>query len=210
MKRTLEYPLPATTISATDCNRIMWPALQAALPQCHIQCRFPRSLLNAPISAMGLGLPSLYLTQLQQHIMILLQHRHEDSITGRLIRATTETLCLELGTDHYPLDLPWHRWGHLATPTWLTFTWKGLSEQGLRVTDTTASPTSPHWHDTLIMDFLEPRIQDKSVLFAINHCRLFLCLFWLSDLVSADSELFDPLIVQGQPSFSRMSQCHWP
>ena len=208
--KTLEYPLPATTMSATDCNRIMWPALQAALPRCHIQRRFPRSLLNAPISAMGLGLPSLYLTQLQQHIMILLRHGHDDSITGRLIRATTETLRLELGTDHYPLDLPYHRWGHLATPTWLTFTWQGLSEQGLRVTDTTASPTSPRRNDIPIMDFLVTKIQDKSTLSVLNHCRLFLHLFWLSDLVSADGELLDPSLIKGKPSFSQSSLCNWP
>lgn len=162
---------------------------------------------------MGLGLPSLYLTQLQHHITILLQHGHENSITGQLIRATTETLrLLELGTDHYPLDLPWHRWGHLVTPTWLTFTWKDYQNKAsMSQTLATVSPTSPRRHDTLIMDFLESRVQDKSVLFSINHCRLFLRLFWISDLVLADGELFDPLIVQqGQPSSSRMSLCNWP
>ena len=53
--KTLEYPLPATTLSATECAKILWPALHMALPQSHLQWRFPCTLLHAPLSAMGLG-----------------------------------------------------------------------------------------------------------------------------------------------------------
>lgn len=44
--KTLEYPLPSTTLTPQQCNCILWPALQVTLTMSKIQRHFPRQLLQ--------------------------------------------------------------------------------------------------------------------------------------------------------------------
>ena len=208
--KTLEYPLPSTTLSLQQCNRILWPALRTALPLSKIQRRFPRTLLHAPIALMGLGLPHLYTTQLYQHILVLLRHGHTDSLTGNLLRASIETLRLEIGSVRHPLTLPWQKWGSLATPTWLTSTWQMLSEQQLGVTDTTQHPPALRSNDKAIMDFFVPTLSDRGVLRILNHCRLYLEIFWLSEVLDAKGDRIDPSILNGAHSTTVHTRSTWP
>ena len=210
LMKTLEYPLPSTTLTPKQCQQILWPALQIALPMSKIQRRIPRTLLHSPISTMGMGLPSLYLTQLYSHIMVLLRHGHTPTTTGQLLRASMELLRLELGTDHFPLNLPWHKWGHLATPTWLTATWQSLTEQGLSITDTLDSPTPLRTLDIPFMEFFVPRINNPGLLRHLNRCRMHLHIFWLSEVLTTNGKQLDPSILRGQRSLSWASRCHWP
>ena len=39
--KSLEYPLPALTLSEDECTKIMWPLLQAYLPKAGINRHFP-------------------------------------------------------------------------------------------------------------------------------------------------------------------------
>ena len=208
--KSLEYPLPATTLTSKECQAILWPALKIALPLSKIQRRFPRHLLHAPPSLMGLGLPSLFLTQLYQHLSVLLTHSHEQSITGHLLRSTVETLRLELGSCQSPLTLPWTQWGTFATPTWLTFTWQTASTYGLGVTDNTKPPSPLRSNDVTIMDFLTQRGLSIKQLTTLNHCRLYLNLFWASELYTAQGDTIDPHILRGEKSPNGQSLCHWP
>ena len=45
LMKTLEYPLRSSTLTPKDCTKILWPALEVALPQSKLQRRFPRALL---------------------------------------------------------------------------------------------------------------------------------------------------------------------
>ena len=208
--KTLEYPLPSSTLTPKDCTKILWPALKVALPQSKLQRRFPRALLYAPSSAMGIGLPSLYVTQLYHHIAVMLNHGHSDSTTGRLLRSSMELLRLELGTDHFPLNLPWSHWGHLATPTWLTSTWEALSTYDMSISDTTESPTPLRLNDVPIMDHLQTVLSNPNITRRINHCRQVLRLFWLSELFTARGDKLDPTLLNGTPSVNCINRCHWP
>lgn len=82
--------------------------------------------------------PFISASQLQQHILGSFYFAMD---TKSLLQAVLSTPAWRHSDWSWvPLDLPWKQWGHLATPTWLTFTWKALSEQQLRVTNTTESP----------------------------------------------------------------------
>ena len=210
LMKTLEYPLPSTTLTPKQCQQILWPALQVALPMSKIQRRVSRTLLHSPISTMGLGLPSLYLTQLYSHIIVLLRYGHTATTTGQLLRASMELLRLELGTDHFPLNLPWHIWGHLATPTWLTSTWQSLTEQELSLTDPTASPEPLRASDIPFMEYFVQRIHNPGTLRQLNRCRMHLRIFWLSEVLTTNGQHIDPSILRGQHSLALSSRCRWP
>lgn len=42
--KSLQYPLPALTLSSTECTKNMWSLLQRVLPNCGINRRIPRCI----------------------------------------------------------------------------------------------------------------------------------------------------------------------
>ena len=70
--RSLFYPLPATTLTKSQCEAILAPALTACLPASGIFRHLPREVVHGPIKYQGLGIPDLYLTQELGHIHALL------------------------------------------------------------------------------------------------------------------------------------------
>jgi hypothetical protein len=60
LSRSLIYPLQATALSESMCYDIMKPALNQGLTQLGLCRNFPRALIFAPKSCLGLGLPHLH------------------------------------------------------------------------------------------------------------------------------------------------------
>jgi hypothetical protein len=66
--KTLEYPLPTTSLSRQQCNKLTSVIAKVALPRCCIMQSFPRDLLHAPLKAGGLNIPNIYVEQGIAHI----------------------------------------------------------------------------------------------------------------------------------------------
>ena len=56
----LKYPIAACTLTQTECNSIMAPATQAALPKVGISSTISSAVRNAPNSSGGLDILNLY------------------------------------------------------------------------------------------------------------------------------------------------------
>ena len=97
--KSLQYPLPALTLSSTECTKIMWNALKRVLPKCGINRRIPRSILYGSTSRQGFGVKDLHLLQGIHHITDIVDHSYKKSITGHLIQDSLEHLKLELGMN---------------------------------------------------------------------------------------------------------------
>jgi hypothetical protein len=121
--KTLEYPLPTTTLSRAQCNKITSTIAKVALPRCGIMRSFPRVLLHAPLAAGGLNIPDLYVEQGIAHILRLIRYsQSRKHSTGLLLRQSCEALKLELGTkgplfSNPPILLA------VATNSWVKSTW---------------------------------------------------------------------------------------
>jgi hypothetical protein len=61
--KSLEYAVPALTLSKAQYKTIMWPILQSILPRSGINRNIHRSILYRPIEWQGLGLRDPYLLQ---------------------------------------------------------------------------------------------------------------------------------------------------
>jgi hypothetical protein len=70
--KTLEYPLPVTTLSRPQCNKLTSILASAALPRCGIVRSFPRAILHAPLKYGGFQIPDLYVEQGISHVQRLL------------------------------------------------------------------------------------------------------------------------------------------
>ena len=146
-------------------------------------------------------------------VLIEADHNLNNKLLGKRAMAYSEqhhALAPEQYGDHFPLDLPWNLWGFLATPTWITSTWQSLFSFNLSITDTTTSPPPLRHDDQLIMEYLLLRVQDQNTLRILNHCRLYLRLFWLSELHTTSGTHLLPSLLRGSPSTTSSPLHHWP
>ena len=90
--KSIEYSLPALTLSEQECTQIMWPLLKAYLPKAGINRNFPRDILYGNADLHGLGLKNIYLVQGISHICNIVAHLWNKSITGHLIQQCLEQL----------------------------------------------------------------------------------------------------------------------
>jgi hypothetical protein len=131
--KSLQYPLPATTLTKSQCNAIMSPLQQQVLPRMGCVCTLPKTLVYAPKQFCGLALPNLYWLQGLDHIDRLVRYGRSTHLTGRLLRHSLEILQLEVGCHESVLSLPYHIFGHLATSTWLSQIWQFVSTHDIKI-----------------------------------------------------------------------------
>jgi hypothetical protein len=172
--KTLEYPLPSTTLSRAQCSKLNSIMAQAALPHCGIVRSFPRDLLHAPLKTGGLNIPDLYVEQGIAHVLKLIRYsksaRHP---TGLLLRQTCEALKMELGTNGFLLSNPLHLLP-LATNGWIKATWKFAQEYGIQIQDDIPDFRPRRVNDILLISLFDKLGLSSKELQRINQCRLFL------------------------------------
>ena len=152
VRKSLEYPLAATTLNKKQCRHIEAPALQAGLKQSGLPSNLPRELVNGPKSMQGLGSTDLYFVQGEKHLQVLLDHGHEDSITGNHLRAGIEAHKLELGVGGSLFTKDFEIFRDYATDTWWTCTWEFLWESKIRVEERTPDLCIQHEGDSFLME----------------------------------------------------------
>jgi len=72
--KTIEYPLPACTLTEKQCNFIMAPIVQTALNALGICRNLARDIVYGPKKFQGLGLKHPYTTMGIAHIRFIMEH----------------------------------------------------------------------------------------------------------------------------------------
>lgn len=189
--KTLEYPLPVTTLTRTQCSRITSIVAAAALPRCGIMRTFPRALLHAPIKYGGLNIPDLYVEQGIQHIVRLIRYsKTQKHSTGILLRHSCEHFKVQMGCNGPIFSLPLIL-DVLATPGWVSHTWRFVQEYGIEIHDDIPDFVPPRLGDQLLIPLFSSHGFHGPELGLLNQCRLFLRVLWLSDLTTADGCYFE-------------------
>jgi len=180
--RKLEYPLTATMFSKEQCEEIMQPALKILLPAIGLNCHFPWLMLFGHQDHYGLAFPHLYDTQGYLHIVALFSFAKGPSITNSLIRHSYEVLQLELGLPNEILLYNYNDWSHLVTPTWLTHTWKYLSDNHLEVySDIPPLSALCAGDEFIIEQFWKSGFWGKKLV-ALNWCQMWLQVITTSEI----------------------------
>ena len=99
-----------------------------------------------------------------------------------------EQLRLELGVGGNILSLNYDEYKHvLLTKSWVENTWKFISDYGIMIDLEIATPTPRRINDEPLMELVtKSKLLDKSDLTWFNKCRMFLKIFFVSDIVSSD------------------------
>jgi hypothetical protein len=187
----------------------MSPLLATVLPCLGICRHFPRAMVFAPVKVFGLGFQHLHTLQEITRMKDVVYHTANNTITGRLYRASLELLHIELGS-FLPLHcISFSIFGILATPSLIKSTWEFMSTLGLSLnTDIKLNP--PRQDDCYLLPALQSVIAETEELLAVNRCWLFLKALFLSDIVNGSGTEILAAAWNGERIICSQKSENWP
>ena len=209
--KTLEYPLMATTLTEEDSGAIMWPLLQAALPKCRVQKRFPRKVMFGTKRSQGIDIPSISVTQ----TVPTCPKPSSGTATARhhpmdLHLHNMEAIQCHLGSEIPFWELPFELYGGLAPEGWMKFTWQHLSPTSLTLQGPLAVVSPKRQRDVFVMDVLVHEDWTLQSRRPINEIRFHLGGTTLSDFCNASGTHIDPWIWKGIQRSRLFPKDAWP
>jgi hypothetical protein len=206
---TLSYPLPALNLTKKQCEYIMSPILNYALPALGNCRNFPRTMVFAPTKYLGIGIKHLHTSQEIARLKDIMLHTYKDTTTGRLYRNTTELLMLEVGLGTVLSEISYSNYSCLATNSLIKSTWNFLQNNDLDLRhDIVIQPQ--RIHDQVLMQVFTKFTQSREDILLLNRCRLFLRAYHLSDIVDGSGVYITDDAWLGRPSNNLHRTKSWP
>jgi hypothetical protein len=208
--KSLEYPLMATSLTRNQCDKIMSPIRQAALPALGINRHLPLVVVHGPQRFQGVGIPDLWTLQGICKLWLAIQHGDAPTITGHQLRASMELHTLEIGLPGDLLQHDFKIFGPLATTSWLKHLWDFCDGSNLQVTSTTPKLQLARDNDHYLMEKFAAFGYRASELIDLNLCRLSCNAVRLSDITTGDGKRIHPMSWAGYPTASSGVEYEWP
>ena len=210
--KSIEYGLPALTMTEGQCTKIMWPLLKGYLPKSGINHHFPRDVLYGQVDQFRVGLKNIYLTQCISHVVNIVHHCWHQSITGHLIQQSLELLRLELGITGNFLNFNYDVYKPvILMESWVQFVWKFMSEYDIKLEFDIPTPELCRTNDQVIMEsVINLNVATPSELNQVNQCRLYLRAWSLADICTADGAFLRKDLMNGHQDKSTSQPLLWP
>lgn len=208
--RTFSYPLNAMNMTPAQCEAIMSPVLQYALPAMDICRNFPRALVFSPMKHAGIGIKHLHTIQEIARLKDIILHTYKKTITGELYSTSMEYLLLELGmgTDLHLID--YKQYHGLVTNCLLKSTWEFISTHNITLTHNIEVPKNTTMDLPIVTIFaqLKPTFHEQ---LELNQCRLYLKAYYISDLATASGHSLSYHAWEGSTrSHGSTNRFSWP
>jgi hypothetical protein len=205
----IRYALPATNIPSILCERMDKDIRRALLPAMGINRNFPKLLTHGAVKYGGLGIPRVEEEQGIAAIGQLVRYINDpDSMTGKLLQASLETMQVETGVDIPVLQADWNKFGHLATKCYVKSIWEFCSKAG--ITMQANLPILPRLRggDKQLITSFQERFNKKQ-LARLNKCRLAVRATTWADVVTIDGKRILGRAWRGMMVFTR-EKVKWP
>mmetsp|Transcript_21350 Transcript_21350/g.30549 ORF Transcript_21350/g.30549 Transcript_21350/m.30549 type:complete len:1538 (+) Transcript_21350:1841-6454(+) len=207
----LGYALPASMFSFKDCVYIQAPALMVTLPKLKLNRNTARAIIHGENRFGGLSMTHTYCEQGHGQTRLFLGHLRNRDHTGELILIAMSYLQIISGSTKLFLNLPFGKYSKWIEHTWLTSLWAFLIRVNLTVDIRKAwTPEPQRQGDGAIMTiFIESGYSGKD-LAQLNRCRLYVQVFFISDVATADGKYIDEKYRQRIKNPERVSTWKWP
>jgi hypothetical protein len=203
----------ATTLTKQDCEKIQKPVVNVILPNMGIAQSSPRAVVFGTAQFGVLGIT--YLASMQGHtrLQYLLGHLICGDATGRIMQILLEYTQLKCGCRGNSLAQDYNNYSALLINTkWITEVWEHLHTCKATVeVDGLKQPEANREHATMTMETLiaSGRFTNKE-LKDINYCRIYLQVFFISDITNLEGNKIDEWAGRGQNQVGRQSTWEWP
>ena len=185
----MRYPLSITTFSQKQCNAIQSQFYRHCLPKMGINRHTPKALLFGPTSYGGFQLHDIYCDQIIQHIQRLQKHIRRQDVAGRAFMSNLNAYAILLGSATPTFQLSRTRYMYAGEyRTTVYFLWKMTTIWHLNLCYTGQHIIQQQYANekVTIMDeaAYDSKIEwDNDKLSAINACRLYHGVVFLSDML---------------------------
>ena len=209
--KSIQYPLPATTLSEAQCRSIMAPLLAQGLSGTGVVRTMKRDVVYGPLKYQGLGVSCLYTLQMTEHIVRILKYcKACDHLTGQLIRHTLEATKLEVGCEGPLLVKTYAAYKDMVTETWLTHTWEFMGANNIQINDGVADLTLEREHDQFLIRAFQQSGYKGKTLGRLNVCRLYLQTTTVADITTGCGKYITQSAWTGRVDLTRPRKYDWP
>ena len=199
----VSYPFPVTTFTTKQCQEIQCKYVYALLPKLGINRHMPRATIYAPTSLGGAALLDLRVLQPTYQLQTLQQHLRRQDATGMTLCANYRSLQVMVGSaSPFPTLNPSLYKGYIDTNNRWSYIWSLCYDFEVTVRAMFLwAPVSKYGSlDVNIMDaaVTHPQFQGQTIqLHAINACRLYLQVFYLSDMATYTGRYIESYYLDG-------------
>ena len=206
----LKYPTPISNLPMG--HNVLQKLYFHLLPKLGVNRHFPSVMTTAPTFLGGLGLPNFEWEQAIQHINVFSIFYRSTCNLGKLLSMSLEYCQLHIGSTQCFLNLPYLKHHFLLPSTWVHIIWEFLSTFQLQIHLDRFPVPQPHRElDISIMDAIrETSFFSTAELLHISKFRLYLQVYFLSDLVIGDCNRVHPSYLHGEQNICCKSSFHWP
>jgi hypothetical protein len=210
--KSIGYGTPSTSLSYQEYDNMQKPVVNSILPKMGINRKAVKAVVFGTSQHGGLGLDHLATVQLYGQFQYLLWSIRCNDMTGQLARMMLEFAKLECGCIDNILEQDYERYHQtIIDKNWITEIWshRQLYDAKIQINGLW-TPKPGREGDTLIMEritalgiFTTRELQD------INRCRLYLQVFFLSDITDHSGHTIEDWVKQGHNQ-NNNSKWEWP
>jgi len=195
--KSLQYPLPATTISEKDLQTLSDKLYEICLPKCGINRKFPIYFRDLPYKYQGLSLPNLYLHQETNKLIEILSTNSTDHIMWKQYKLGLEILQIKTGATECVLNCDYQKFSQYIDPTWITTQWEFMWTNELTIQGWNHTIEEQRVNDNGLMATFISAGYGSDKLRTLNECRMYLRVITISDVVDGDGTHLCPMAIEG-------------
>lgn len=209
--RTIIYGLPGCCYSVMECRKLENILYSDLMPKMGLSSKLPLPYRYGGLACQGIGLLHIHLQMLIEQIRIFLEHIQLDTQLGVSYRATLESAQLEIGSMSDLFSLPYHSYHFFTTDTWIKNLWFCLDRYKIKLKKASSLFKPQRENDISLMDaVVKAKLFTNAELAKINLCRVYLRVFYLSDICSGNGRGLMHNYKIGYRSEQRISKWKWP
>jgi hypothetical protein len=210
---SLGYRAPATTLTHQECYNIQKSVVDANMPKMGISRKSHRSVVFDTAQFGGLDLEHLAAYQGHSRLQYLMGHLRCNSTTGKLMRSMLDYTQLECECTGNVPEQDYGRYSRvIMTENWITGIWEHLHSCNSTLKTTAKwKPPPNRQNDVDVMEALtETEEFSAKDLKDINRCRIYLQVFYISDISTHDGQGITDWARKGRRDGGRKSSWAWP
>ena len=184
--------------------------MMALLPKLHLNRNTSRAIIFSPEELGGLVLPHFHTLQGTDKLKLFLGHLHLQDRTSQLIHINLGYIQLLTGIAGFFLNCDYAQFSWVE-PGWVTSLWEFTSQSNITFNyPLLCRPSAPREYGKFLMDYFMNLKLSHKTLEILNHCRMYLKVITLSDIVTANGLSILPEVKLGCCRETRISTLQWP
>jgi hypothetical protein len=209
---SLGYGTAETSLSMDKCKEIQKPPVNAILPKMGINRNTKIELVFGTTKYDGLVLTHLAAVQGYGQLQYLLGHLRSDNTSGKLYRILMEFTQLECGMEQEILSCDFDKYeNNILTPNCITECWIFLKQCDVTIETTgTWKALGGRKGDIALMEVFANNNFTAKEMKDINRCRMFLQVFYLSDVTDIAGHHIEACEIKGKRDGTMISKWEWP